>query len=104
MALKIEKKQPVAVVTAESKGVPASMEELPYGDPIMVKKDETFANVGMKVGMTKNLGNYESVRIDVSLYVPCVNDADVINDTFELVNTWVDIKMAEILQEYEDSL
>jgi hypothetical protein len=100
MGLKIEKKQPVALTVVETKGMPAVETEEKVGDPVVM--DKPMANVGMKVGMTKNLGNYESVRVDVSLYLPCEADDEAVNNTFDLVNTWVDMKMAEIMDEYEE--
>jgi len=70
-------------------------------DPIV--SDKPMANVGMKVGMTKNLGDYNSLRVDVSLYLPCENTDVAVNETFDLVENWCDLKMQGIMEEYEDS-
>ena len=101
MSLVIEKKQPMGLVVIDGKDGKEEKEEA-VGDPVI--SDKPMANVGMKVGVTKNMGNYESVRVDVSLYLPCDSDDDAVNQTFDLVNTWVDLKMDEIMKEYEDSL
>ncbi len=66
---------------------------------INVKEPEGYAgpvcNVGFKMGMTKNLGNYESVRIDVSLYLPCYTSE--IETVFEYAREWVDDRMDEVI-------
>lgn len=102
MSLKIEKKQPVADVTVGKKGESEKVAQIPVGDAVLI--DKPMANVGMKVGKTFNLGNYESLRVDISLYLPCEPDDQSVSDTFDLVNTWVDKKMGEIVEEYEDAL
>lgn len=46
-----------------------------------------FAEVGIQLGVTKNLGDYEYARIDVSIKVPCpVSDID---QMYERAKTWV---------------
>lgn len=102
MTLKIEKKQPVGLTVVDDMktGEHKEMEET-VGDPVIL--DKPMANVGVKVGKTMNLGNYESVRVDVSLYVPCENEDEAINQTFDLVSNWCDLKMLGIMEEYEDS-
>lgn len=112
MTLKIEKKQPMGVSMVE-KGGTQTIKEEPVGEPVVspsmgikkvgdIMEAVPYANVGMKVGKTMNLGNYESVRVDVSLYVPCENDDEVINQTFDLVSNWCDLKMEGIIEEYEE--
>jgi hypothetical protein len=94
------KKQPVGQVEVQPKGKDSKLTEIKVGEPVV--SDHPMANVGMKVGITKNLGNYESVRVDVSLYLPCEPDAASVEDTFQTVNIWCDLKMEEIVKEYSD--
>ena len=56
-------------------------------DQIEVNRFETnVATVSIKKGITKNLGNYESVRVDVMVSVPCyVEEIDTIYDELDLV-------------------
>lgn len=52
-----------------------------------------------KMGHTKNLGNYESIRIEVGVTLPSQHDA--IDDAFGLAQKWCDGKLAEIIEEVE---
>lgn len=64
----IEKtEEAVLVVTASGVGIEEEKRK-----SIEVRKFETDpAYVRVNAGVTKNLGNYESLRVDVSLTVPC---------------------------------
>lgn len=46
-----------------------------------------LCNVGYGVKRTQNLGNYESVSVDVSIHIPC-EQADV-DDAFKAGEDWV---------------
>ena len=59
-------------------------------------------NVGFAMGFTKNLGNYESMRVDVSLHIPCYPDE--IGEIFEKAKQWVDDKLTETKAEIEKDL
>jgi hypothetical protein len=51
------------------------------------------ANVRVEMGMTINLGNYESAKISVCLSVPCYKEeADA---AFEYAKKWVEVKTLE---------
>ena len=64
--------------------------------PITMFKGPT-CNVGFSTATTKNLGNYENVKISVSLNIPCYQDE--IDSVFKVVTDWVDTKMGEVLAE-----
>ncbi len=55
-----------------------------------------FANVGMVLARTFNLGNFENVKVSVSLHVPCPVDEQEIDDTYTFVSGWLDGKMNEL--------
>jgi hypothetical protein len=57
------------------------------------------AQVGVEASMTKNLGNYESVRLQCSLVLPCAKDE--IDDTFEFAQNWVNGKMEDMISGLE---
>lgn len=57
------------------------------------------AYVRINTGMTKNLGNYESLRIDVSLTVPCYPEE--IEQVFDKVSDDVAALLAREMQKYE---
>lgn len=51
-------------------------------------------------GITKNLGNFESARVDVSIELPCLPAQSEIEKAVELIESWVsqilDEKVADI--------
>jgi len=100
MALTITQKNPIGQVKIQ---LPDGKVQEHIENMAEVISEKPMANVGMKVGVTKNLGNYESVRIDVSLYLPCDPEDQKINDTFDTISNWVDLKMQGIMEEYEEA-
>ena len=57
------------------------------------------AYVRVNVGMTKNMGNYESLRLDVSLSVPCYTEE--IDQVFHSVADRVSVLLEEEMKQYE---
>jgi len=55
------------------------------------------AVISVKAGVTVNLGNYESGRVDVMLSMPCY--VQEVEDVYSQVKDWVDKKVA---QEYKE--
>lgn len=53
------------------------------------------------VGMTINLGNFQSARIDVSLEAPSNLDTDSLDKTFEFIKNWIDVKSSAMKAEIE---
>lgn len=94
--------KPVKVVTTQqNKDGTATTEEEIKGDALV---NDPHATVGVSVGITKNLGNYESVKVTVSVFIPCAVDAEEINETYEQAKDWVDEKIASISQEIDDQI
>jgi hypothetical protein len=54
------------------------------------------AVVGVKMGYTKNLGNFESLRLDVSCTVPCDNTKAAMDAAFDFASEWCDDKMIKL--------
>ncbi len=54
-----------------------------------------IANVGYSAQITKNMGNYESAKISVSLYVP--TEISDLEDNFSFVTGWVDNKINSLI-------
>lgn len=67
-----------------------------------VVSERPMANVGVSLAHTKNLGNYESVKVQVSLHIPCEDNE--IDKSFEYVKDWVDTKIANVVTEIENDL
>ena len=67
------------------------------------------ANVGYSASMTKNIDNYENVKVNVSLNLPIAiplpTELDaVLDQAFSYVTDWVDQHMAEVLTELDTKL
>ncbi len=81
----IEKKQVIGTVTVTDEDGQET-ETFEVVDEIIV--DKPMANVGVKVGTTENLGNYNSRRVDVSLYMPSDTDKKSLDKTFKKCFKW----------------
>jgi hypothetical protein len=57
--------------------------------------------VGVSVGYTRNMGNFESLRVDISLEADGVGNPD---DTFNKVYKWCESKLLEKVNEVEEEL
>lgn len=86
-----------AVVTVMASGVGIDEEKRKV---IEVRKFETEpAYVRINAGVTKNLGNYESLRVDVAITVPCyVEEIEKVQKrTAEMVASMLDEEVEEYL-------
>lgn len=63
--------------------------------------DQPVANVGVNGGLTINLGNYSSMRVDISLTLPCyVGEIDA---CFDIAHKWVDERLEGIHNGIQES-
>jgi hypothetical protein len=102
MPLKVITKKPgVATVTKDHKKqgqtVAQDMAQEEVGEPKIL--EGPTCNVGVDATFTKNLGNYESLRLGVSLHLPCYHNE--IDDVFEFGKQWVNAKMESLIAELE---
>lgn len=72
-----------------------------YGLPLP-PQEEPYATVGIKAGCTINLGNFNSGRVDVSLFYPC--QPDKVNETYESVKEWIDERLSQEYSELRNSV
>lgn len=80
-------------VGRKDKGKTTSSEEM-----IEVQKFETNpATVSCALGMTLNLGNYESAKIEVFVSLPCYKEE--IDEAFETAKGWCEKKVTEQIAE-----
>lgn len=95
MTINIVKKQAIGKVeTLDKHGNVLTTEEEVVAE---FEESEPMANVGVKLGTTKNLGDYESLRVDVSLFMPSKTDKKSIDKTFKKTFKWVDTKLDSIM-------
>ena len=100
MPVEIEKKQGVGKTSVQDKNGASVDTEETVGD---LEYGEDLANVGLTLSYTKNLGNFNSVKVQVSLHRPCENIDPEIEATFAKVEDWVDTKMQAIVSELPDA-
>lgn len=62
------------------------------------------ANVGLTMAVTRNLGNFESVKMSVSLFMPCDATPAALQHTFDEVKDWVDTRVELLNQEVNSQL
>ena len=60
------------------------------------------ASISVKAGVTINLGNYESGRVDVMLTMPCYPEE--IDGVYEDVKSWVDARVSHEKKEIEKAI
>lgn len=96
MPVTIVKKEPVVAIVevSDKEGDLIDYEEVQLGE---VNVTDGMGKVGVKLGRTKNTGNYESLRVDISLEMPANTDKKSLNKTFKKCLSWCDAKMDEVL-------
>ena len=58
-----------------------------------------FAGVSVKAGCTVNLGDFNSGRVDIMLYMPCQPNDEEVEQTYNKIKDWVDNKVSEEYKE-----
>lgn len=100
--VKIKTAQPTASVTKEYKDGTGTEENFTMA-PVTVRSS-ALAEVGFSCGLTKNLGNYESMKFEVRIMIPCDPTAEEIEATYSAAKEWVDGKVTEINAEITEQL
>lgn len=73
------------------------------GAEFVQKSNKPTANVGYSMDRTFNIGNYESLKVHVSLHVPSEVDEVEIEGNYVFCKGWVEKKMDEVSTEYVDA-
>jgi len=95
MATEKDRGNATAIVTVvDSSGTESIKHELfsklPFGVPV---EEAALARVGTSRGVTLNMGNYESVRVDVWVTVPCHLSETV--EAYEFVSDWCEVRVKD---------
>lgn len=95
MSVKIAKKgvKVFGEIKKQYKDGSEQVELSPVADVLI---QEPAANVGVTIGLTKNLGDYNSIKVSVSLHMPCPPTPEGIEDIYAVVLEWVDGKITAI--------
>lgn len=94
-------KEATAVVTKQHPDGTEEQEPVSLGQVTTTKQP---ALVHIDFGMTKNLGNYESLKFNVGITIPCEPTAEDIDATYHEARAWVDDKVNSINEEVETLL
>jgi len=62
------------------------------------------ALVKVEIGLTRNLGNFESLRISVGITLPCANDGNEVDATYAEAKAWCDQRIEQINDEVTEEL
>lgn len=95
----IEKKQVIGTVTVSDKDGHVEQETNEVVDEVIV--DKPMANVGVKLGTTENIGDFQSRRVDVSLYMPSETDKKSLDKTFKKCFKWC-VKKLDWIDDQDD--
>ena len=60
---------------------------------------DALAEVGYELGHTMNLGNFESLKVTVSVRLPALADMTSLNLVFTEAREWVDDKLTQVIAE-----
>lgn len=105
MPLKIKSNKdtkPKATVTTEHKqsgqviAEDTQEEDVELGTPKNLTS-AAWCTVGVEGSFTKNMGNYESARIGVSLSVPCPHEE--IDAVYDMAEAWVNDRIEKMMEE-----
>ena len=62
------------------------------------------ARVSVKLGITKNLGNFNSLRVDVQVEYPCEPKEEAVASTVKRVSGWVQMFIEQEIEEAESNV
>jgi hypothetical protein len=100
------KKPGMAKVKMETKNAGATILEHATDESVQVPGAATYGGsgpwceVGLDASYTHNAGNYQSVKVGVSLRLPCLPGE--INEMFDYAKAWVDKRMNTLVEELQD--
>lgn len=96
-----EAKATIKVVIKMADGNEKTIKDKEYGLPLP-PTEEPLATIGVKAGCTINLGDFNSGRVDVSLFYPC--QPDKVNEVYESSKQWVDDRLSQEYNELRNSV
>lgn len=93
----VKKKQGAAMTSVQHKTKGVESDEQQQQEPVgpVVSTEQPHALIEYSTSMTRNLGNYNSVKIAVGVTLPA--RLDEIEDVFKFGEGWVNAKMEALL-------
>lgn len=98
---KVESHQAVGTTHTQHKDGSAEETQEVLGE---AKFTGPVAMVQVSMSMTKNLGNYESLKFTASITMPCEADGEEIEETYNNCREWVDSKVNAFNEEVSEQL
>jgi hypothetical protein len=95
-------KQATGTVIHQHKDNSVVEETQNLGDPVF--GHGVLAMVEVSIGVTRNLGNFESVKFNVSVTMPCAPDPESLDLTYAEAKSWVDAKIETLNAEITEQL
>lgn len=80
---------------------PTGVEKSESTNEGMVLVPEPHAEVVVGLGFTKNLGNYQSMKLSVQLRLPSANNPESLDAAFETAYAWADKKLSKLIDDVE---
>ena len=99
MTLVLSKTVGEITVTEKTGAITSSKETL----GLTIKEGPT-AEIGCELFFTKNLGNYQSAKLGVSIRAPSNIDPDSLDKTFIYLNQWCDEKLTSMIADINKDL
>jgi len=103
MAVTIKKTPAQATITQELKNKGETIMEDTKNEiveaPSTRQAPSPLCEVGFETSFTKNLGNYQSLKVGVHIKIPCLHAE--IDQVFDYATNWADSKMQKLLDEAE---
>jgi len=101
MAVTIKKTPAQATITQELKNKGETIMEESKNEIVEAPTTSTtprpLCEVGFETSFTKNLGNYQSLKVGVHIKIPCLHAE--IDQVFDYATNWADTKMQKLLEE-----
>jgi len=103
MAVTFKKPQAQASISKEIKNKGETVMEETKNETVDTQNTfptpNALCEVGFETSFTKNLGNYQSLKVGVHIKIPCLHGE--IDQVFDYATNWADAKMQKLLGEAE---
>ena len=90
--------QPTGWTEETSKSGTTTKNVAPREDDVIASPSDV-SSVSLRLGYTHNLGNYESLRLDVGCNIPCDNTDEARTLAFQKAEKFCDDRMCELQEE-----
>jgi hypothetical protein len=91
-----------SVTQKQGREVTREEESVTERDPIDIGAIDNPAYVRVGGGITKNLGDFNSLRVDISVSLPCPPNEEAINTAYTSASSIVDTLISQELENAEE--